>query len=154
MLPLLFHLLDHKLQQQQPPTHTPILIILYFSIWTPQFPSSLAPINQLIWFDLFWFCFCFLFFSFFFLSKNNQKGERRREGGGAVWWVGGCVGFYSKKRAYKRVQTITILHHVVVATGEASSRLGVLSSFSPISLHYLLQFFTHLLGGHASCYWW
>ncbi len=37
-----------------------------------------------------------------------------------------------------KVQATAILRQVVVPDGEASSRLGVLSSFSPISLHDLL----------------
>ncbi len=39
----------------------------------------------------------------------------------------------------RRVQATTLLHQVVVAVGEASSKLGVLPGFSPISLHNLLR---------------
>jgi len=41
--------------------------------------------------------------------------------------------------ALQRVQVTTILRRAVVAASEASSRLGVLPSFSPISLHDLLH---------------
>jgi hypothetical protein len=49
--------------------------------------------------------------------------------------------FYRHKlsRALRRVQATTLLHQVVVAVGEASSKLGVLPGFSPISLHDLLR---------------
>jgi len=40
--------------------------------------------------------------------------------------------------ALQTVQAITILHQLVVAVREASSKLGVLSGFLPISLHDLL----------------
>jgi len=40
--------------------------------------------------------------------------------------------------AFQRVQAITILGRAIVAIGEASSRLGVFSRFSPIFLHDLL----------------
>jgi hypothetical protein len=47
--------------------------------------------------------------------------------------------FYKQKvsLALQRVQATTILHQVIVATKEASSRLGVLPSFSHITLHDL-----------------
>jgi hypothetical protein len=41
--------------------------------------------------------------------------------------------------ALQKVQATTILRQVVVAIGEASSRLGVLASFLPTSLHNLLH---------------
>jgi hypothetical protein len=49
--------------------------------------------------------------------------------------------FYRHKLcvALRRVQATTLLHQVVVAVGEASSKLGVLPSFSLISLHNLLR---------------
>jgi len=39
--------------------------------------------------------------------------------------------------ALQKVQVAIILHQAIVATIEASSRLGVLQGFSPISLHDL-----------------
>ncbi len=42
-----------------------------------------------------------------------------------------------------KVQATAILRQVVVPDGEASSRLGVLSSFSPISLHNLFSASSH-----------
>ncbi len=41
--------------------------------------------------------------------------------------------------ALQKVQSTTILQQVVVVVGEASSRLGVLPSFLPTSLHNLLR---------------
>jgi hypothetical protein len=41
--------------------------------------------------------------------------------------------------ALQKVQATTILQQVVVVVGEASSRLGVLPSFSPTSLRNLLH---------------
>jgi hypothetical protein len=41
--------------------------------------------------------------------------------------------------ALKKIQAATVLRKVVVAAREASSRLGVLPSLLPISLHNLLR---------------
>jgi len=50
------------------------------------------------------------------------------------------VHFISKvSMASQKVQAATILHWTIVAIGKASSRLGVLESFLPISLHNLLR---------------
>jgi hypothetical protein len=58
------------------------------------------------------------------------------------------VGFYSKQRAYKRVQTISMLHHVVVVeAGEVPSLVSFQVFHSSPCMTCFDFSFTHLLTG-------